>query len=99
MASVYLSIGDDHMAFKLYYEALPLFEQISNKEGIAKVYNIIGVSKSSQGEYDTALSYFRKAMIFNEQTGNQTGLVHNYGNLAFMYHRMGNTEKAKDAIP
>lgn len=95
-ASVYLTIGDDHQALKLYYEALPLFEQTGNKEGIAKVYNIIGVYKSSQGEYDTAVSYFGKAMDLNEETGNQTGLIHNKGNLAFMYHRMGNTEKAKE---
>jgi tetratricopeptide (TPR) repeat protein len=96
IASVYLTIGDDHLALKLYYEALPLFEQISNKEGIAKVYNIIGVSKTSQGEYDTAVNYFGKAMKLNEEIGNLTGLIHNNGNLAFMYHRMGNTEKAKE---
>jgi tetratricopeptide (TPR) repeat protein/DNA-binding CsgD family transcriptional regulator len=96
MASVYLSIGDDHMALKLYYEALPLFEQISNKEGMAKVYNIVGVSKTSQKEYDSALTYFQKAIALNEETGNQTGLIHNNGNLAFMYFSMGNTEKAKE---
>jgi len=95
IASVNLTIGDDHQALKLYYEALPLFEQTGNKEGIAKVYNIIGVYKSSQGKYDTATSYFQKAIQLNEEIGNQTGLIHNKGNLAFMYHDMGNTDKAK----
>ncbi len=96
MGSVNLELGNDHEALKLYYEALPLFEKISDKEGIAKVYNIIGVSKSSQQQYDTAESYFLKAMKLNEELGNQTGLIHNKGNLAFMYHRMGNTEHAKE---
>ncbi|MEZ5196572.1 MAG: tetratricopeptide repeat protein [Bacteroidales bacterium] len=95
MASVNLTLGDDHLSLKLYYESLALFEQANDKEGIAKVYNIIGVSKSSQGEYDTAIQYFQKAIELNEEVGNQTGLIHNNGNLAFMYHKMGNTEKAK----
>ena len=95
MGSVNLSLGDDHLALKLYYESLSIFEQANDKEGIAKAYNIIGVSKSSRGEFDMALIYFQKAIQFNIETGNQTGLIHNYGNLAFMYHKMGNTEKAK----
>ena len=95
IASLNLTIGDDHQALTLYYEALPLFEQTGNKEGIAEVYNIIGEYKSSQGKYDTAASYFQKAIQLNEEIGNQTGLIHNKGNLAFMYHDMGNTDKAK----
>jgi len=95
IASVNLTLGDDFKSLKLYYEVLPLFEQTGNKEGIAKVYNIIGLYKSSQGEYDTATSYFQKAIQLNEEIGNQTGLIHNKGNLAFMYHEMGNTDKAK----
>lgn len=96
MASVNLTIGDDHLSLKLYYDALPLFEQTRNKEGIAKVYNIIGVYKSSEGEYDTATYYFQEAIKLNEEVGNNTGLIHNKGNLAFMYYNMGNTEKAKE---
>ena len=95
IALVNLTIGDDFQSLKLYYEALPLFEQTGDKEGIADVYNIIGLYKSSQGEYDTAATYFQKAIQLNEQIGNQTGLIHNKGNLAFMYHEMGNTDRAK----
>ncbi len=96
MGSVNLAIGDDHLALKLYYESLPLFELTGNKEGIAKVYNIIGVSRSSQGEYDSAICYFAKARKINVEIGNQSGVIHNDGNLAFMYYNMGYTDKAKE---
>lgn len=95
MASLHLTLGDDHLALKLYYESLDLFEQENEREGIAKVYNIIGVSKSNQGKYDTAAYYFQKAIRLNEEIGNQTGIIHNNGNLAYMYHEMGKTEQAK----
>jgi len=96
LASLQLTLGDDHLALKLYYDALPLFEKTGDKAGIAKVYNIVGIYKGSKGEYDTAESYFLKAMKLNEEAGNHTGIIHNKSNLAFMYHRMGQTEKAKD---
>ena len=95
LGSLNLTLGDDNLALKMYYEALPLFELKHDKGGIAKVYNIIGVYKGSQGEYDTARYYFSKAMELNEEIGNQTGLIHNKGNLAFMFYDMGNTEQAK----
>lgn len=52
MASVSLATGDDHLALNYYYQSLPLFEKCGDKEGIAKVYNIIGLYKSAQKEYE-----------------------------------------------
>lgn len=95
MASVNLSLGDDHLSLNLYYEALPLFEKVKDKQGIAEVFNIIGVFKSNNEKYDTAAYYFQKAIKLNEEIDNQSGLIHNKANLAFMYHDMGNTNKAK----
>jgi tetratricopeptide (TPR) repeat protein len=96
MASVNLTLGDDNLALKLYYEVLPLYEQLGDKEGIADVYNIIGTYKSSQGEYDTAQKYLAKAIQLNTETGNKTGLIHNKANLAFMYQDLGKNDKAQE---
>jgi tetratricopeptide (TPR) repeat protein len=96
MASVTMDMGDDPKALKLYYEALPLFEQTKNKEGIATVFNIIGGNKSSLHEFDSAERYLRKAIQLNEEIGNQSGVIHNKANLAFMYHYMDKNDKAKE---
>lgn len=94
MASVNLSIGDDHLSLKLYYESLPLFQSVKNKAGIAKVYNIIGLYKSAQHEYDSAESYFQRAIQLNQEAGNETGIVHNKGNLGYLYEKTGNYSEA-----
>lgn len=89
LGSVALSTGDDHLCLKLNYESLPLFEKIGYNDGIARVYNILGLYKSGQNEYDSAISYFNRAMEINRQTPNQTGLMHNRGNLAYLYEKTG----------
>lgn len=96
MASVNLTTGDDHKALKQYYEALPFFEQYNYKEGIAKVYNIIGLYKNAQNKFDTAEIYLNKAILLNTEIGNKRGLIHNMGNLAYVYERSGRLEKAAE---
>jgi len=103
LASLNLEIGDSHLAMKQEYEALLLFEKADEKEGIARVYNIVGVNKSEQGQYDSAIVYFNKAIELNLETGNQQGIIHNKANLAFTYYDMGKIGEAKaiyaDLIP
>lgn len=94
MASVNLAVGDDHLSLKLYYESLPLFQAVNNKKGIAAVYNIIGLYKSAQHEYDSAEAYYRKAIQLNNEAGSTTGIVHNKGNLGYMYEKTGEYHKA-----
>lgn len=96
MASVNLTTGDDHKALKQYYEALPFFEQYNYKEGIAKVFNIIGLYKNAQSKFDTAEIYLNKAILLNTEIGNKRGLIHNMGNLAYVYERSGRLEKAAE---
>lgn len=95
ISSIDLATGEDHDALKLYYEALLLFEQTNNKEGIAKMYNIIGLHKNSQNKYDTAEIYLNKAILLNSEIGNTRGLLHNKGNLGYIYEKSGQLEKAE----
>lgn len=95
LGSLALTMGDDNLCLKLNYEALPLFEKTNYLDGIARVYNIIGLYKSGQNDYDSAISYYSRAMEINRQIGNQTGLIHNRGNLAYLYEKMGRFEEAE----
>ncbi|MBK6347960.1 MAG: tetratricopeptide repeat protein [Bacteroidales bacterium] len=94
MASLHLSMNDPNLSLKLYYQALPLFESVNNKQGIASVYNILGIYKTDQNEFDTAFSYFKKAMSLNSEVNNEYGLLQNRGNLAYLYEKQG---KMRDA--
>jgi tetratricopeptide (TPR) repeat protein/DNA-binding CsgD family transcriptional regulator len=94
-ASVHLATDDPNHALKLYYESLPLFEKVKDKQGIAKVYNIIGLYKSAQKEYDTAVVYYTRAIRLNEEIDNKTGIIHNKGNLGYLYEKTGDFEQSK----
>ena len=96
MASVCLSINDPNLSLKLYYEALPLFESVNDKKGIASVYNILGIYKTDQEEFDTALAYFEKAMKLNVEVRNDFGLMQNKGNLAYLFEKQGEIQKAEE---
>ena len=95
MASVNLARGDDYKALKLYYDALPLFEQTHYKEGIAKVYNIIGLYKNAQNKYDTAEIYLNKAIVLNTEIGNSSGIINTKGNLGYVFEKSGQLDKAE----
>lgn len=95
IASIDIATGDDHDALKLYHEALILFKKTSDKEGIAKMYNIIGLHKNSENKYDTAEIYLNKAIALNTEIGNTRGLLHNKGNLGYIYERSGQLDKAE----
>ncbi len=96
MASVCLSINDPNLSLRLYYQALPLFESVNDKKGIASVYNILGIYKTDQQEFDTALVYFEKAMKLNIEVKNDFGLMQNKGNLAYLYEKQGEIQKAEE---
>lgn len=95
MASLHLSMNDPNLSLKLYYQALPLFESENNKQGIASVYNILGIYKTDQNEFDTAYSYFEKAMALNREVKNDYGLLQNRGNLAYLYEKQGKMPEAE----
>ena len=96
MGSVHLSTDDQHLAIKLYYNALLLFEKIGDSAGMAKVFNVLGSAKSSPGSFDTAEAYFTRAIGINERMGNTFDLWQNKANLAYMFQLRGDHGKAAD---
>lgn len=59
------------------------------------VYNIIAYHKFSMDEIDSAVSYYTKAEELNKEIGNNTGMVHHKGNMAYLYQSTGEYEKAR----
>ncbi len=95
MASVHLATDDPNLSLKLYYEALPLFEKVHNKQGIAKVYNIIGIYKTDKKQFDTAEIYLKKAIQLNQEINDTYNIIENKGNLGYLYEQSGRTSQAE----
>ncbi len=87
---------DSDLAFKLYLEALLLFEQEHDSAGIVKVYNILGVYQTDSHRFDSAEHFFTEAIRINERAGNLYYLIENRGNLARMYLEKGDYDRAED---
>lgn len=95
MASVHLAADDPYHALKLYYESLPLFEKVKDKEGIAKVYNIIGIYKTDTQQYDSAEVYLQKAIKLNQEINNVRGINQSQGNLGYLFVLTGKKDSAE----
>jgi len=95
MAIISLESGNEHKSLQLLYESLTLYEKCNDKRGLAEVYNVLGGLKSYLKEFGAAESYLRKALKLNELSGNNSGVIENKANLAFMYHYMDRNDKAK----
>lgn len=97
MASIQLE-SDEGLALKLYYQAMTVFEREQYNPGIAKVYNILGIYKSSLRQYDTAKILLNKAIELNQKAGNKYYLIENKGNLAYVLEQEGRFEDAEKIL-
>jgi len=95
MASLHLATDDPHLALKLYFESLVIYEKINNQPGIAKVYNVLGFYNTDRGEYDTAKFYLNKALNINRKYNNKHNIIANKGNLGYLFECKGDLVKAE----
>lgn len=95
MASVHLSTNDPALALKLYYQALPIFEQLNDKSGLAKVLNILGVYRTEIADFDSAEKCFSRALSYSIELKEDQGIINIKGNLADMYERKGLLPKSR----
>ena len=74
-------------AFQAFTQAIILIEKSGKGiEYTGKLYNNISqVYTEYKKDYQTALSYLFKAVVFNEKKNNTVSLSHNYGNISETY--------------
>jgi len=95
LASLHLATDDPNLALKLYYESLVIFEEINDRKGIAKVYNILGIYKADTEEFDMAEVYLNKSLRIHQELNDKHNIIENKVNLGYLYERIGNIEKAE----
>lgn len=96
IASLRLATNNAHLALRLYYESLTIFEELNNLKGIAKVYNILGIYKADTEEFAHAESYLKKSLEIHEQLKDKRNIIENKGNLGYLYEQTGDIEKAEE---
>ena len=63
-----------------YLQALKLFKELVNKNGIGVTLGNIGIVYYHQNDYSKALEYYFKALKIKEESGSKNGIVRNMQN-------------------
>ncbi len=93
------------LAFALYHtkpekteqyatQALSLAEELNSQMGIARSYNIIGISHHWRGDYSKALRFYLKALEIYENMGNDHKIAASKNNIGAIYEKQGNYDQA-----
>lgn len=83
-------------AFVLYQKGIRLIEETGEaKEDLGKLYNNTAqVYNEHFKDYPMALSFLKKAIVFNTARNNQNSLTYNYDVTSYVYQNMGNFDSA-----
>lgn len=94
MASLHLATDNPYLAYSYYYQSLFLFEKLNNPQGLARVYNGIGIAYLHKDPQKSE-QYFRKALYINSKIKDSFGIINNKGNLGYLYEVQGKWDEAQ----
>jgi tetratricopeptide (TPR) repeat protein len=76
-------------AMAYYEQAIGLAEEIDYPLGLTRPYTHIGGSHRRNGDLQTALTYYQKALTINQEIGNCEGIVLGLDNVGWATYRLG----------
>ncbi len=85
LGNSYESIADYGNASIYYKKALRFKQELGDKNGMANVYNNIGLLYEDQSDFPTALDYFFTALNLWSNLGDKMGTARAYNNLGIIY--------------
>jgi tetratricopeptide (TPR) repeat protein len=88
--------GQISVAIHHYQEALKIYSQVNDKQGMATAYNNIGYIYDNQGDIPMALIYYYKSLKLREKIGDIAGTATSLNNIGYVYSLQGETQKAID---
>lgn len=89
-----LSNGDFLMAKSYFLESIEAVSGHSSPGVVSSSYNNLAILKFYEGELDSSLYFFRKALTIREDANRYKGIVESYYNLAYYFEATGNIDSA-----
>jgi DNA-binding winged helix-turn-helix (wHTH) protein/tetratricopeptide (TPR) repeat protein len=93
--ALYYQLGDLDRAEKMFKDALAVFRQMGNIEGITNVSGNLGDISLAKGNLDAAARAFSDAIPGYKEMGDKDGLALTLNDLAEVARRRGDLEKAE----
>ncbi len=83
-------------AIELYKQALPVFENAGDKDGVEAIYNNIGIIYGMIGETEKSVEYLEKSAQFASANGNRISEAKTLHNIGYHYEKRSEYDKALD---
>jgi tetratricopeptide (TPR) repeat protein/DNA-binding CsgD family transcriptional regulator len=93
---VYYNIRQPDLALKKHEQALTLYEQLKNPQGVAYTYGCIGHSYEKKQQYPKALEYQQKALGYYQQVNDLRGTATILENIGSIYEDLENYAGARN---
>lgn len=82
-------------AMELMQKGIQILETLKNQVPLAKIYDNYGVLKEINQQVDSALIYYRKALIIKTMIGDSVGIPYSLNNFFTSYMLTGNYDSAQ----
>ena len=94
----YVDLGDYKKASQHFFSCLKQFEEIEDKNGMAKALSSIGYVYFDQENYDKALEYYFKSLNIAKEINDREGIARGLNNIAAVYGNQAEYQKAQEYI-
>lgn len=89
-------LGENQKSLEIFKQALSVYKNLSDKSGMAKTLNLIGVINQNFGDYEKALISHLAALNNYEELKNYRGVVLTYNYLGVFYKNLDEFSKSGD---
>ncbi|NEO06888.1 MULTISPECIES: tetratricopeptide repeat protein [unclassified Moorena] len=81
-------------ALKSWQEALRIYRQLEDRQGIANSLNNLGLAYYRLGEYGKAIEFHQQSLSLSRELEDRQGQANSLGNLGLAYYNLGQYRKA-----
>jgi len=92
------NLGDFKKSADFNFQALRIFEELDDMDGISKVYNRIGSDYFLQENFNKALEYYSQSLNIARENKDLEGISRGLNNMAIVYAEMGEYRYVKSNL-
>ena len=90
----YKKIGKFEIALQISDSVIAIAKEINFKNGLAQIYNLVGILHENQSDYYHALNYYHKSFKVYKEIGDEIGMAIANGNIGKTYRLKSNLSLA-----
>ncbi len=82
-------------ALESWQQALAIYREIEDRQGIAASLNNLGIVYDSLGQYEPAIDYHQQSLQIQQEIGDRSGIANSLNNLGWTFFKSGSLTEAE----